>query len=135
MVASDAAAQSDLYSAVTLAGVEDTDCIVLAGARDEPVPPTQRSRLNAAARGGFVVGGLAAVPSDKIAGRDMTRLAGTGRWHTARLVGAVAADPDGDIDKLTARTAPVPPEPADTDGDGVPEPIPPNQSWLLFGNK
>ena len=49
VVGSDAAAQSDLYSAVTLAGVIETDCIVLAGARDESMSADQRARLDAAA--------------------------------------------------------------------------------------
>ena len=87
VAASDAAAQSDLYSAVTLAGVFGTDCIVLAGARDEPMPTEQQVRLNAAAGGGYIVGGRAAVPDTKVSGRDMTRLAGTDCWHTAQLVG------------------------------------------------
>ena len=91
VVASDAAAQSDLYSAVTLAGVIGTDCIVPAGDRDEAMPATQQSRLNAAAQGGYVVGGLAAVPSAKVAGRDMTRLAGADRWETAQFVGRLAS--------------------------------------------
>lgn len=90
VVASDLAAQSDLYSAVTLAGVIGTDCIVLAGGRDHPMPADQRARLDAAPDGGYVVGGTAAVPDAKLAGRDMTRLAGTDRWHTARLVGIEA---------------------------------------------
>ncbi|WP_423915884.1 hypothetical protein [Candidatus Poriferisodalis sp.] len=87
VAASDAAAQSDLYSAVTLTGVFGTDCIVLAGARDEPMPTEQQVRLNAAAGGGYIVGGRAAMPDTKVSGRDMTRLAGTDRWHTAQLVG------------------------------------------------
>ena len=87
---SDAAAQSDIYSAVTLAGVIGTDCIVLAGARDEPMPADQRARLDDATSGGFVVGGPAAVPDAKVAGRRLARLAGTDRWHTARLVGEQA---------------------------------------------
>ena len=91
VVASDAAAQSDLYSAVTLAGVIGTDCIVLAGGRDEAVPAAQQARLSAAAEGGYVVGGLAAVPSSKVSDRDMTRLAGTDRWDTAQFVGRLAS--------------------------------------------
>ena len=112
MVGSDEAAQSDIYSAVTFAGVIGTTCIVLAGAHAEPMPAAQRARLDAADPGGWIVGGLAAVPAAKTAGRDMVRLAGQDRWHTARLVGAVAADPDGDIAELTARTAPSAPGPA-----------------------
>ncbi|WP_420443205.1 fibronectin type III domain-containing protein [Candidatus Poriferisodalis sp.] len=107
VVGSDAKAQSDIYSAVTLAGVVDTDCIVLAGPRDGQMPTTQRARLVAAAAGGCVLGGLAAVPASKIAGRDMTRIAGADRWTTARLVGNEARalttceppdDPDPDPD-------------------------------------
>ena len=96
VVGVDAAAQSDLYSAVTLAGVIDTDCIVLAGARDESMSADQRARLDAAAAGGFIVGGTAAVPDAKVAGRDLTRLDGTDRWHTARLVGSQARTLAGD---------------------------------------
>ncbi|WP_420445445.1 hypothetical protein [Candidatus Poriferisodalis sp.] len=96
VVGSDAAAQSDLYSAVTLAGVIETDCIVLAGARDESMPADQRARLDAAAAGGFIVGGTVAVPDAKVAGRDLSRLAGTDRWRTARLVGNQARNLAGD---------------------------------------
>lgn len=90
VVASDVAAQSDLYSAVTLAGVIGTDCIVLAGDRDDAMPAAQQARLNTGAEGGYVVGGLAAVSNAKIAGRDMIRLAGTDRWETAQFVGRLA---------------------------------------------
>ena len=132
VVGSDDAAQSDIYSAVTLAGVLGTSCIVLAGPRNGAMPAAQRARLEAARSGGWIVGGTAAVPAAKTAGRDMVRLAGVDRWHTARLVGAVAADPDGDIDELTARTAPVSDEPVDTDGDGIPEPALPNQAYMAY---
>ena len=88
MAASDAAAQSDLYSAVTLAGVIDTDCIVLAGPRNQLMSADQQARLAAAATGGYIVGGETAVPAAKLAGRTMTRLAGADRWATAALVGA-----------------------------------------------
>ena len=85
IVGSDAAAESDRYSAVTLAGVIGTDCVVLAGNRHgSSMPADQRARLGVAAAGGFVVGGTAAVPGTKTAGRIMFRLAGTDRWHTAR---------------------------------------------------
>ncbi len=87
VVASDAAAESDLYSAVTLAGVIGTDCIVRASARDEPMPADQQARLDTAQTGGFIVGGTASVPDAKTAGRNMTRLAGSERWHTAVSVG------------------------------------------------
>ena len=106
IVASDAAAQSDIYSAATLAGVLGTGtCIVLAGGRNEPFPDDQLARLAAASAGGYVVGGPAAVPDSKLSGRDMTRVFGADRWATAVAVGAVAAQlaagggqpPDDDI--------------------------------------
>ncbi|WP_428121650.1 hypothetical protein [Candidatus Poriferisodalis sp.] len=100
VVASDVAALSDIYSAVTLAGVLGTDCIVFAGSRGAAMPGDQRDRLDSARSGGWIVGGSAAVPASKIAGRSMKRIAGADRWHTARLVGAIAADPDVDIDSL-----------------------------------
>lgn len=87
VVASDAAAQSDIYSAVTLAGVLGTDCIILAGPRTGPMPAAQRTRLDAAAEGGYIVGGEAAVPAHKTAGRDMARISGAHRWETAQLIG------------------------------------------------
>ena len=62
VVGSDAKAQSDIYSAVTLAGVIGTDCVVLAGPRDGDMADEQRARLDAAAAGGHVLGGTAAVP-------------------------------------------------------------------------
>ncbi|WP_419933219.1 HNH endonuclease family protein [Candidatus Poriferisodalis sp.] len=93
VVASDLAAQSDIYSAVTLAGVLGDACIVLAGPRSEDMPAEQQTRLDEAAEGGYVVGGLAAVPDGKIAGRTMARLGGTDRWATALLVGEEAAEP------------------------------------------
>ncbi len=91
VVGSDAGAQSDIYAAAMLAGVIGSDCIVLAGPRDEPMPADQQARLAAANAGGFVVGGTAAVPPVKIAGRSMRRLSGADRWATARLVGQRAA--------------------------------------------
>ena len=92
IVASDADAQSDIYSAVTLAGLlAETSCIVLAGDRDEPFPGDQLRRLATAAAGGYVVGGPAAVSDAKLGGRDMTRVYGADRWQTATAVGAVAA--------------------------------------------
>ncbi len=92
IVASDADAQSDIYSAVTLVGVlAERACIVLAGDRDEPFPGDQLRRLATAAAGGYVVGGRAAVPDAKLGGRDITRVYGADRWQTATAVGAVAA--------------------------------------------
>ncbi len=96
VVGSDSAAQSDIYSAVALAGVVGTDCVILAGARGENIPAVQRARLATAAQGGYVVGGTSAVPAGKIAAREMTRIAGVDRWETAFNVGARArriADP------------------------------------------
>ncbi len=90
VVASDAAAQADIYSAVTLAGAVGTDCVVLAGPRGSDMPAAQRSRLDAADEGGYVVGGEAAVPSAKVAGRQMNRVAGSNRWRTAQQVGREA---------------------------------------------
>ena len=108
IVASDADAQSDIYSAVTLAGVLGTkSCIVLAGGRDGPFPQAQLDRLATAAAGGYVVGGPAAVPDAKLSGRDMTRVYGLDRWETATAVGAVAAalaggdEPDDEPDDHT----------------------------------
>ena len=95
VVASDAAAESDRYSATTLAGVLDTDCIISAGARGEPMAAPQQARLDAAASGGYIVGGTAAVPDAKVAGYGLRRLAGSDRWHTARLVGAEAVSVAG----------------------------------------
>ncbi len=105
IVASDADAQSDIYSAVTLAGVLDTKrCIVLAGGRHDPFPQDQLERLATAAAGGYVVGGPAAVPNVKLSGRKMIRVYGADRWETATEVGAIAAalaageDPSGSDD-------------------------------------
>ena len=95
VVGSDAKAQSDIYSAVTLAGVLGTDCVILAGARGASMPASQRTRLEAAAAGGFVLGGTAAVPTAKTFGRDMTRLGGETRWDTAQLVGRRASGDTG----------------------------------------
>ena len=93
IVASDADAQSDIYSAVTLAGVLGvSSCVVLAGGRDEAFPQEQLDRLASAASGGYVVGGTAAVPEAKLADRKMTRVFGTDRWQTAIAVGVAAAE-------------------------------------------
>lgn len=106
VVADDEAAQSDLYAAATLAGVLDTSCIVLAGARTSPIDQAQRARLDAARGDGWIVGGTAAVLPAKVADFDLARLAGINRWHTARLVGAVAAEPTGDAAQRASRIAP-----------------------------
>ena len=95
VVASDTAAQSDVYSAVTLAGVLDAvdpdsgACIVLAGHRDETMPAAQSARLETARGSGYVVGGIAAV-SDEKAPSGFTRIAGDSRWTTARNIGIAA---------------------------------------------
>lgn len=110
IVASDADAQSDIYSAVTLVGVlAEKTCIVLAGGRDEPFPRDQLRRLATAAAGGYVVGGPAAVSDVKLAGRDMTRVYGADRWETATEVGAIAsALAAGDDSSATDDTDDVP---------------------------
>ncbi len=94
VVGSDAAAQSDFYSAVTLAAAVGTRCIILAGARDEDISQSQQQRLEAANEGGYVVGGNAAVPAAKTTGRAMIRIAGADRWITAQPIGAVAVGTD-----------------------------------------
>lgn len=94
VVGSDAAAQPDIYAAAMLAGVISSKCIVLAGPRGQPMPANQSARLRAANVGGFVVGGIVAVPTHKIDGRSMTRLSGADSWATLRLVSRYAA---GDI--------------------------------------
>ena len=107
VVGSDDKAQSDIYSAITLAGAIDTDCVILAGARDDDMSEAHMMRLKAANKGGYIVGGEAAVPAAKVAGRDMMRIAGTDRWTTAQQVGAVAA-------KIEAGDAPKPPSDSDS---------------------
>lgn len=107
VVASDEAAQSDLYSALTLAAALSTTCVVLAGPRRSALPPQQRTRLRSAASGGWIVGGEAAVPGWKVAAYGLTRrLAGVDRWHTAVLVGLVANNPSIDIARATRETTP-----------------------------
>ena len=91
VAASDTAAQSDLYSAVTLAGALGSPCVILAGARNEPMPAAQLARLRAAVGTVHVVGGLAAVPAAKVAGWRIERIAGADRWATAANVGAAAS--------------------------------------------
>ena len=95
VVASDAAAQSDIYSAVTLAGVIGSDCVVLAGPRDDAVPADQLRRFRQAAGSGYVVGGSRAVSDDKVRSLgdvSLTRIAGGTRWETAETVGERASD-------------------------------------------
>jgi len=91
IVASDAAAQSDIYAAVMLADVlaPVRACVVLAGSRSEPMPADQLSRLcSARSYTGYVVGGLKAVPEAKRFGR--ASLSGTDRWETSRAVAGEA---------------------------------------------
>ena len=142
VVGSDAAAQSDIYSAVTLAGVVGTDCVILAGPRDGAMPASQNTRLEAAEAGGFVLGGIAAVPTAKIAGRDMTRLGGADRWDTAQLVGRRASgDTTAGTSTAGESTATEDPEQGTEDGepegesqetDAIPDPIIPNEAWLAL---
>lgn len=77
-----------MYSAVTLAGALGTECVILAGARRESFPSAELECLDVAGSGGYVVGGTAAVPTSKIAGRSLRRIAGSDRWETAQAVGA-----------------------------------------------
>lgn len=90
VVGADAKAQSDIYSAITLAGVLGTDCVVLAGPRDGAIAANQKARLDTAAQGGYVLGGYAAVPAAKVAGLSLKRIGGADRWATAQLVGSEA---------------------------------------------
>ncbi len=128
VVGSDAAAQSDIYSAVTLAGVVGTDCVILAGPRDGAMPTSQNTRLEAAEAGGFVLGGIAAVPTAKIAGRDMTRLGGADRWDTAQLVGRRASG-DTTAGTSTAGESTATEDPEEEAEVAVPEPVPPSPAW------
>ncbi len=93
VAASDRAAQSDLYSAISLAGALGTHCVILAGRRIErSMPAAQQNRLDATNLEVFVVGGTAAVPNSKLSGREVTRIAGTDRWGTAAAVGDAVAE-------------------------------------------
>ncbi|WP_420444124.1 hypothetical protein [Candidatus Poriferisodalis sp.] len=141
VVGSDAAAQSDIYSAVTLAGVVGTDCLILAGPRDGAMPASQRARLNAAADGGFVLGGIAAVPTAKIEGRDMTRLGGETRWATAQLVGRRASGDAAAGTSTAAEPTVEETEAEESEGEetrvegsqeGIPDPVQPNQAFLAY---
>ncbi len=104
VVASDAAAQSDIYSAITLAGAIGTHCVILAGPRDGDIPGSQLVRLEAAAAGGYVVGGKSALPAAKLGGRVATRIAGADRWTTAQLVGRYARG-DAGVGTSTAESS------------------------------
>ena len=131
VVGSDAAAQSDIYSAVTLAGVVGTDCVILAGPRDGAMPASQQARLNAAADGGFVLGGIAAVPTAKLAGRDMTRLGGAIRWETAQLVGRRASgDTTAGTNTSIEPSGGEPEETGTEEEETVPNPVQPSPDWF-----
>ncbi|WP_419553025.1 hypothetical protein [Candidatus Poriferisodalis sp.] len=130
VVGSDAAAQSDIYSAVTLAGVVGTGCVVLAGPRDGAMPAAQQARLDAAADGGFVLGGIAAVPTNKLVGRDMTRLGGATRWETAQLVGRRASGDTTAGTSSSTEPSGVEPEETGTEEEEEPNPVPPSPAWL-----
>ncbi len=118
IVASDADAQSDIYSAVTLAGIIGTDCVVLAGAREASMPQSQAARLAAAAHGGYVVGGEAAVPPAKLADRDMSRIWGDNRWTTAQKIADQATRPAPGTPAETPAAQPAP-LPADVGAPGL----------------
>lgn len=91
IVASDLAAQSDIYSAVTLAGVLGTDCIIDAEARTAGIENEQLARLAASdAAAGYVVGGVAAVPDGK-----HDSIAGMTRNGDRRLAGLSLYESDG----------------------------------------
>ncbi|MYG87308.1 MAG: hypothetical protein F4190_02100, partial [Acidimicrobiales bacterium] len=94
VVASDSRAQSDIYAAVTLAGVLETDCVILAGARNEDFPADQLERFGNSEGDGWIVGGTGAISETKasqLGNRDMTRIAGETRWNTTANVGRVAS--------------------------------------------
>ena len=91
-VASDVHAQSDIYAAALLAASIGTDCIVLAGPRDQAMPADQIARLNAAAPGGYVIGGATAVPASKPVHREGAQVVGgSDRWETIALIGQTIA--------------------------------------------
>lgn len=90
VVASDPAAQTDVYSAVTLAGVLGTSCLIDAGARTAPMPAASVALLESANEQVWVMGGPAAVPDAKLHGLMIHRVGGADRWATARAAGAIA---------------------------------------------
>ena len=92
VAASDPRAQPDLYSAVTLAAALGTDCVILAGLRNEPMSAAQHARLAATEDEVYVVGGTAAVPDPKLADRVVVRVSGADRWQTAHRVGRIAVN-------------------------------------------
>ena len=123
VVASDAAAQSDVYSAVTLAGVLETHCLIDAGARDQPMPSASVQLLDSANTDIYVVGGSTAVPDTKLHQREVHRIPGADRWATARSVGQIANDiaAEGTVafTPIDAPSAGGPPVAAGADSGGV----------------
>ena len=99
LVASDAQAQSDIYSAVTLAAAID-GCVILAGPRDGELPEDQYERAMDAETVAWIVGGTAAVPRSKArqVAANAERLGGADRLATARLVGEAVKDMTGTDD-------------------------------------
>ena len=73
-----------------------------------------------------MVGGVGAVPTAKLSGRDMTRLSGADRWVTAQLVGRFAS---GDVTAGTS-TALEPDESIDSEDDSQEEAV----DELLLGD-
>lgn len=71
VTASDAAAQTDVYAAVTLAGVLNTSCVVDAGHRGAPLPVESAVQLDVANANVYVVGGAAVVPDAKLHGHSV----------------------------------------------------------------
>ena len=95
VVGSDAKAQSDIYSAVTLAGVIGTDCAVFAGPRDGCVSRHGRRAAGTPRRCRCRCWRVCArrhrrSTGSEIAGRDMKCLGGANRWETAQLIGSEA---------------------------------------------
>ena len=93
VVASDSKAQADIYAAVMLAGVLETDCVILAGERNQAFPADQLQRFDNSEGAGFIVGGTSAIPetkSEQFDGREMTRITGETRWNTLANVGRTA---------------------------------------------
>ena len=91
VVAGDAAAQSDIYASMALAGVVGSRCLIDAGDRDGPLPFASRAALAGSLRRGFVVGGRVSVPATKTAGYSLARFSGSDRWQTAHAVGRFAS--------------------------------------------
>ena len=116
LVASDAAAQSDVYAAAILAGALGSRCIIDAGDRRGPLPNESLSSLQDVTGRLHVVGGLGAVSAAKIGQitedfgvTDVLRFAGSSRWSTALLVGEYASTgrlSDGEEAEFVTEAAP-----------------------------